>query len=69
VTLRPGERLVINASGAVKWVFPEHDSNRAGLLLDHSLVAPDLLFAECANILWRKVRRIELTKKQANIAA
>ena len=29
----------------------------------------DLLFAECANILWKKVRRGELTKEEAAIAA
>jgi predicted nucleic acid-binding protein len=69
VTLRPSERLVIDASVAVKWVVPEPDSERAELLLDHGLVAPDLLFAECANVLWKKVRRGELTKEEAEIAA
>jgi len=69
VTLRSGERLVIDASVAVKWVVPEPGSDRAELLLDHGLVAPDLLFAECANILWKKVRRGELTKEEADVAA
>lgn len=69
MTLRSGERLVIDASVAVKWVVPEHASERAELLLDHGLVAPDPLFAECANILWNKVRRGELTKEEAEIAA
>ena len=69
MTLRPSERLVIDASVAVKWVVPEPDSERAELLLDHGLVAPDLLFAECANVLWKKVRRGELTKEEAEIAA
>jgi predicted nucleic acid-binding protein len=69
VTLSPGERLVIDASVAVKWVVAEPDSDRAELLLDHGLVAPDLLFAECANVLWKKVRRGELTKAEADIAA
>jgi predicted nucleic acid-binding protein len=69
VTLSPGERLVIDASVAVKWVVAERDSDRAELLLDHGLVAPDLLFAECANVLWKKVRRGELTKAEADIAA
>jgi predicted nucleic acid-binding protein len=27
------------------------------MLLDHGLVAPDLIYAECANVLWKKVRR------------
>jgi hypothetical protein len=32
---------------AVKWVVPEPDSGRAKTLLDHGLVAPDLIYAEC----------------------
>jgi len=67
--LSPGERLVIDASVAVKWVVAEPDSDRTELLLDHRLVAPDLLFAECANVLWKKVRRGELTQAEADIAA
>ena len=65
----PGERLVIDASVAVKWVVPEPDSKHAECLLEHGLVAPDLLFAECANVLWKKVRRGELTKGEADVAA
>ena len=69
MTLRPGERLVIDATVAVKWVVPEPDSDRAEDLLDHALGAPDLLFAECANVLWKKVQRGELSKGEADIAA
>jgi predicted nucleic acid-binding protein len=69
VTLNPGERLVVDASVAVKWVVPEIGSDRAELLLDHTLVAPDLLFTECANVLWKKLRRGELTEEEAGIAA
>ena len=69
MTWRPGERLVIDASVAVKWVVPEPDSDRAEALLDHALMAPDLLFAECANVLWKKVQRGELSKGEADIAA
>ena len=69
MTLSPGERLVIDASVAVKWVVAEPDCDRTELLLDHRLVAPDLLFAECANVLWKKVRRGELTQAEADIAA
>ncbi|MCK6369926.1 MAG: hypothetical protein L6Q83_01160, partial [Gammaproteobacteria bacterium] len=32
------------------------------------LIAPDLLVAECANILWKKVRRRELTRDEALLA-
>jgi predicted nucleic acid-binding protein len=69
VTLRPGETLVIDASVAVKWVVPEPDSVRAEVLLDYGLAAPDLLFAECSNVLRKKVRRGELTREEADVAA
>src|SRR4029077_3618111 len=69
LTLDPGERLIIDTSIAIKWVFPEVDSERAAALLDHGLVAPDLLFAECANALWKKLHRGELTEEEAAIAA
>jgi predicted nucleic acid-binding protein len=69
VTLVPGERVVVDASVAVKWVVRETGSERAIALLDHGLVAPDLLFPECANILWRKVRHRLLTEEEAGIAA
>jgi predicted nucleic acid-binding protein len=32
-------------------------------------MAPDLIVAECANILWKKVQRKELSKDEALIAA
>ena len=69
MTLAPDERLVIDASVAVKWVVTETGSELAEPLLGSELVAPDLLFAECANILWKKVRRGELTKEEAAVAA
>jgi predicted nucleic acid-binding protein len=69
LTLDPDERLIVDASIAIKWVFPEDDSERAEVLLDHGLVAPDLLFAECANALWKKLHRGELTEEEAAIAA
>ena len=33
------------------------------------LIAPDLLIADCANILWKKVQRNELSKEEALLAA
>ena len=67
--LSSGEPLVVDASVAVKWVVQEPDSDQAEALLDHPLVAPDLLFAEYANVLWKKLRRGELTGDEAAIAA
>jgi len=62
--------LVIDASIAVKWVVDEAGTAEALSLLGRvKLIAPDLLVAECANILWKKVRRDELSKDEALLAA
>jgi predicted nucleic acid-binding protein len=69
VTLSSEDRLIVDSSVAVKWVVPEADSARAIALLKQHLIAPDLLFSECANVLCKKVRRGNLTEEQAGIAA
>ena len=61
--------LVIDASVAVKWVVEEEGTKEALALRDQALAAPDLLIAECANILWKKVRRNELSEQEAVFAA
>jgi len=62
--------LVIDASVAVKWVVEEHGTAEALVLRQKAqLIAPDLLIAECANILWKKVQRGELLKDEALLAA
>ena len=61
--------LVIDASVAVKWVVEEEGTTEALALRDRALAAPDLLIAECANILWKKVRRNELSEQEALFAA
>ena len=62
--------LVIDASIAVKWVVEEEGTPEAlALRARAKLIAPDLLIAECANILWKKVARRELRKNEALIAA
>jgi len=62
--------LVIDASIAVKWVI-EEDGTQEALALRRGgrLIAPDLLVPECANILWKKVQRKELSKEEALLAA
>ena len=63
-------RVVIDASVAIKWVAPEALSEHAVALLDGPrLAAPDLLVAECANILWKKVGRGEMDQDAAIVAA
>ncbi len=53
----------MDASVVIKWFVPEVHSDAARRLLNlpHEYVAPDLLFAETANVIWKKVRRGELT--------
>ena len=62
--------LVIDASIAVKWVVEEEGTPEALALRQKAkLIAPELLVAECANVLWKKVQRGELLKAEALLAA
>ena len=55
--------FVIDASVAIKLVVPEVYSVQAvALQSSQRLAAPDILFSECANTLWKKVRRGELSE-------
>jgi predicted nucleic acid-binding protein len=64
------ERLVVDASVAIKWLVPEEDWFDARRIYEnHELSAPDLLCAECANILWKKHRKGEITKDESIAAA
>jgi len=45
------------------------DTASADATPEAKLIAPDLLIAECANILWKKVQRNELSKEEALLAA
>lgn len=61
-------RLVVDASVVIKWYVPEVHSAEAVRLLEEEwvLVAPDLLGAEVANTLWKKVRRGEISERDAS---
>jgi len=62
--------LVIDASVAMKWVVEEDGTAEALKLRQRAkMIAPELLTAECANILWKKVQRGELAKDEALLAA
>jgi predicted nucleic acid-binding protein len=62
-------QVVIDSSVAIKLVVPEEHSLQAiGLRVKYRLAAPDILFAECANTLWKKVQRGELTEAEAGEA-
>lgn len=61
--------VVIDASVAIKWVVEEEGTPLALSLRRDKISAPDLLAPECANVLWKKVVRGELTHHEAAIAA
>ena len=57
--------FIVDASVAIKWLVDEPGADAAALLLDHPLAAPDLIGPECANVLWKKVMRAELSAPEA----
>jgi predicted nucleic acid-binding protein len=59
---------VVDASVVVKWVIDEAGTSQALKLRRHVVSAPDLLVAECANIVWKKLHRSELTPAEASLA-
>ncbi len=61
--------LIVDASVALKWVITEDASDIASHLIQtDELAAPGLLFIECANVLWTKVRRGQLSSDDARAA-
>jgi predicted nucleic acid-binding protein len=60
---------VVDASVVIKWFVDEVHAESARRLQEdqYELFAPDLLWPECGNILWKKVRRGELTLDEARL--
>jgi len=62
--------FVIDASVLIKFYIPEILSEKAEILLanvergDIQLLAPDLIYPEAGNILWKKQRLKELTRPE-----
>lgn len=52
---------MVDASVAVKWYLPEIHDDAARRLLQqgNELLAPDLIFSEVGNVLWKRFRRGE----------
>lgn len=63
--------LVVDASVAVKWILPEPEHEQADAILRAyqdeklDLLAPYLLVSEVANVLWKRIRRAELSARAA----
>jgi predicted nucleic acid-binding protein len=57
--------LVVDSSVVLKWYVAEPESERAAALIGGELVAPDLMLAEVANALWKKVQKREITAGHA----
>lgn len=57
---------VVDASCAIKWYVPEIYEQEATRLLKgkHRLHVPELILPEFSNIVWKKVRRGELTEAE-----
>jgi predicted nucleic acid-binding protein len=60
--------FVVDASLVVKWFVPEVHSEAARRWLDasHDYIAPDLVFPEAGNAIWKKIRRGELSDAEGH---
>ena len=70
--MKPPLRCVVDASVAIKLFVAEAESAKADALFAHlagdpdaRFYAPSLLYAECANILWKYVRRFGYDRTEA----
>ena len=58
-------RLVVDASVAIKWVVEEADTEQALSIHRFDLIAPELMFSECCNALWKASHRGKITATDA----
>jgi predicted nucleic acid-binding protein len=64
------ETLVLDASVVIKWVYSEELSQIAQSMRGQfRFMAPQLILAESANILWKKVTRREMNPDEAVLSA
>lgn len=61
------KRVVIDASVVIKLFFEEEHSAAAerSVQQGRELLAPDLIWAEAANVIWKRQRRGDLSKENA----
>lgn len=62
-------KIIVDASVACKWYMEESDSALAhGLAAsENEFLAPDLIVAEVANVVWKRQRTGEVTQHQGKI--
>ncbi len=58
-------KRLVDTSVVAKWAIVEEDSDLAFALFGTDLAAPDVLHAELGNVLWKKVRRGQITPEHA----
>jgi predicted nucleic acid-binding protein len=58
--------VVVDASVAIKWFVPEVHSVAAVRWLEHGydLLAPELVYSEVGNIVWKKIVRREISDEE-----
>ena len=58
--------LVIDANVGVKWFIEEPRSSTARKILEKesSFIAPDIFITEICNVVWKKVKKQEITAEQ-----
>lgn len=63
--------FVVDASVVIKWYLPEPFTEHAVRLRESGAAfdAPDLLYAEVGNVLWKRVQRGELARENATAIA
>jgi predicted nucleic acid-binding protein len=67
--IRPGAEFVLDACVVAKWFFQEEHSEEAARFLDREIAihGPEVLLAEVANAMWKKVRRREISMERARL--
>ena len=60
--------FVVDASVAIKWLLEEDLSDQARLLEGAPLFAPDIMPIEVANVLWKKSKIGQLSRREASAA-
>lgn len=61
-------RFVVDASVVVGWLIPHASNARAAELLEaeHGMLAPELIYAEVCNVIWKYRRAGQLTNDECD---